>query len=184
MSLLYCLQFIPNRGAVLSADHRYTYRPTPATQVSCTCVWRGRLSSSLIIGQMPVPTPQERANYQSRPLRSQQEMTSGLRVICGACQRRSASHRVKHKQQLKSRQVETLCNEIWAAKQPEFKQELLPEGGAVLCFSKLFKKWHIFLSPYFKIDCPPAQQEPYEVFHRWLAMSVMWSKHSSGGCWC
>lgn len=103
MSLLCCGRFIPNRGAVLSADHRYTFRPTPATQVSCTCVWRGRLSSSLIIGQMPVATPQERANYQSRPLHSQQEMTSWLHVICGACQRRSALHRVKHKQQLESR---------------------------------------------------------------------------------
>lgn len=42
----------------------------------------------------------------------------------------------------------------------------------------------IFFSPYFKIDCPPVQQEPCEVFNPWLAMFVMWSKHSSGDCWC
>lgn len=51
-------------------------------------VWRGWLTSSLIIGQMPIPTlrnethPPQRANYQSQPLRSQQEMTSGIHVIC------------------------------------------------------------------------------------------------------
>lgn len=103
----------------LTAVHPYT--PNQHQQHKwAALVWRGWLTSCLIIGQMPIPSfrnetrPPQRANYQSRPLRSQQEMTSGIHVICSACQRKSALHQIKYKHQLKSRTVEGVQSEIWS----------------------------------------------------------------------
>lgn len=81
-------------------------------------VWRGWLTSSLIIWRMLIPPLRnethslQRANYQSQLLRSQQEMTSGIHVIRTACQRKSALHQIKCKHQLKSRIVETVQSEM------------------------------------------------------------------------
>lgn len=78
---------------------------------------------------MPVPSlrnetrPRRRANYQSQPLRSQQEMTSGIRVICSGCQRRSASHQIKRKHQLRepSGRNSSKWNPSRAAKRPRMR---------------------------------------------------------------
>lgn len=106
------------KDAIPSQMYRYT--PNQHQQHKwAALVWRGWLTSSLIIGQMPIPTlrnethPLQRANYQSQPLCSQQEMTSGIHVICSACQRKSALHQIQCKHQLKSRMVETVQSEIW-----------------------------------------------------------------------
>lgn len=110
---------IPNQGATWTEEHRYT--PNQHQQHKwAALVWRGWLTSGLIIGQMPIPAlrnethPPQRANYQSQPLCSQQEMTSGIRVICSTCQSRSALHQIKCKHQLKSGVVETVQSEIWS----------------------------------------------------------------------
>lgn len=111
---------IPNQGAVRTEEHRYT----PDQHERAALVRRGWLTSGLIIGPMPIPTlrnearPLLRANYQSRPLRSQQEMTWGVHVICSACQRTSALRQIKCKHQWKSewlRQFKVKSD----AKQPE-----------------------------------------------------------------
>lgn len=121
------------KGPVLTEVCRYT--PNQHQQHKwAALVWRGWLTSSMIIGQMPIPAlrnethPVQRANYQSQPLCSQQEMTSGVHVICSTCQRKSALHQIKCKHQLKSRMGESSkWNLIRAAKQPFNKCEVLPD---------------------------------------------------------
>lgn len=80
-------------------------------------VWRGWLTSSLIIGQMPIPTLQE---WDSEPIIEASRCAHSRKwhqeymSFCWACQRKSALHQIKCKHQLKSRVVETVQSEIWS----------------------------------------------------------------------
>lgn len=106
-----------NASQTKGAKLTHVYRSTPDQHRQhkwAALVWRGWLTSSLIIGQMPIPTlrngthPLQWANYQSMPLWSQQEMTSGIHVIWSSCQRKSVLHQIQCKHQLKSRRRETV----------------------------------------------------------------------------
>lgn len=135
----------------------YHYTPNQHQQYKwAVFVWSGWLTSCLIIGQMPIPTlrnethPQQRANYQSQLLCSWQEMTSGIYVICSACQRKSAYHRIKCEHQLNSIVAETVQ---WSSSKTWSELPNKPSVNVKFYMAEVINYTSVFL---FLKDCLPV----------------------------